>query len=166
MVVARSSLLLQVFSLMSPERFFKSEAYFVFASAIRLVLTHSVFFPTVEGEVLSSSTTDPPPATFRNAQRFLKESNRFSISILTYSVTWNIYISVIKKKINARVFMEGFLEVGFEMGLKGLIEIDWMENLGREEQKELFYFFFQAEDKVLAEIKCMVLWDGQNQDSG
>ena len=41
--------------------------------------------------------------------------------------------------------MEGFLEVGFEMGLKGLIEIDWMENLGREEQKELFYFIFSKQ---------------------
>ena len=77
MVVARSSLLLQVFSLMFPERLFKSEAYFVFPSAIRLVLTHSVFFPTDEGEVLSSSTTDPPPGTFRNARRFLKETNLF-----------------------------------------------------------------------------------------
>lgn len=55
--------------------------------------------------------------------------------------------------------MEGFLEVGLEMGLKGLMEFDWMENLGEEEQKGLL---FSVEEKIPTEIQCMVCWDGQN----
>lgn len=56
--------------------------------------------------------------------------------------------------------MEGFLEVGLEMGLKGLMEFDWMENLGEEEQKGLL---FPVEEKIPVEIQCMVCWAGQNQ---
>lgn len=59
--------------------------------------------------------------------------------------------------------MEGFLQVGLEMDLKGLIGVDWRENLGEEEQEGLF---FQIEEKIPTERRCVMCWDGQNRGSG